>query len=401
MTATATKARPEKPAVGGSVTFEREALVRAFSVARRVIPRRTVLPTTALGWLQVGPGGARLRATDPGRGLWLDLDVGASAPGQVFETLLPVREWSRTLATMDSEMVTVRRDGDVVSLTSEGVSFTWKATREPADMPAWPEFTPRGRGEVPAAALCQAFHRGLFAVASDDSRPVLASLYLATSATAGRRVVSADGFRLCATPFPWAGGLGEVLIPAVAARQVVGLVAALKPETVGMEVSERYGGSSPVYGSEMLRFEIGPGCVLHEEGLAGSFPNYEQIIPETFGTAVTLPATAVSRGLRMLEGIAHEGSGIVRMSTNPEGLTLQSRSDDEYSGSVRLLAAVEGPPARIAVNWRYFANAMAAIEGDVRIELPETPSTQMVFRSVSDPGFVQVVMPMFVQWGDE
>lgn len=392
MTAIATTAGPEKPAAGGSVTFERKALVRAFSVARRVIPRRTVLPTTTLGWLQVGPGGARLRAHDPKRGLWLDLDVEGSVPGQVFETLLPVREWSRTLAAMDSEMVTIRREGGDVTLTSERVSFRWTATREPADMPAWPEFSARGRGEVPAAAVCQAFRRGLFAVASDDSRPVLTSLYLTTSAAAGRRVVTTDGFRLCATPFPWLDDLGEVLIPAPAARQVVGLASALQPETVAMEVSES---------GTFLRFEIGPGCVLHAEGRSGSFPNYERIIPETFATAVILPAVAVSRGLRMLEGIAREDEGIVRMSAGPDGLTLHSRWSDGYSGSVRLLAAVEGPAARTAVNWRYFADAMSAVEGDVRLELPETPGTPVVFRPVSEPGFVQVVMPMYVRGGDE
>lgn len=392
MTATATKERVDQPAVRGSATFDRLELLRACSKALRVIPRRPLIPTAALGWLRVHHDGyASLRATDPMRGLWLDLDLDASAPGQVFETLLPVREWIRTLAAMDSETVTIRSDGDVVYLEHGDVSFTWKVTRRPEDMPQWPTFTARGSATPPPGALLQAFQRALFSVSPDDTRPVLACLYLATGST-GRRLVSADGFRLTSTPFPWADELGDVLIPSSAANLVVSMLRTPKPKSTLFEVSES---------GSMVRFEIGSGCVLHAQAVVGSFPNYEQLIPETFGTTVTLPAPSVSRALRMLEQVALEGSRIVRMHVGPDGLTVESRDDDGGTGRVRLLAAVEGPPIRTALNWRYFTDVAAAIDGDLRLELPVSPANQMVFRSVSEPDFVQVVMPMYVQWGDE
>jgi len=389
--ATATKERSETAAVRGTVTFDRHELVQAFALATRVIPRRALLPTTRMGWLRVTPAGVTLRATDPLRGLWLDLALESTGPWAVFEALIPVREWRRTLSAMESDTVTISRDGDVVSLGNAGALFTFKPGREPEDMPQWPAFEVGRTGAAAGEAFVLAFQRGLFAVSPDDCRPVLACIYL-TSGEGGQRVVAADGFRLVSTPFTTDGDLGDVLIPATAARMVVGLVRSLKPIWVPLDVATT---------GAVLRFQIGERCVLHAEARAGSFPNYRQLFPTSYGTAVTVPAAAVARALRMLAHLAIEGSGIVRMRAAAEGLTLESRSDEEGTGRVRLLAAVDGPSCKIALSWRYLYDAMASLEGDVRMELPETPGAQMVFRSVSEPEFAQVVMPMWVRWGDD
>ena len=67
-----------------------------------------------------------------------------------------------------------------------------------------------------------------------------------------------------------------------------------------------------------------------------------------------------------------------------------------------MTAAVNGPEGQIAFNSRYLQDVLNVLSGSVALEMT-SPSSQGVFRPVdengiSEPGYVHVVMPMFVQW---
>lgn len=380
----------EEAAINGVVTFERDDLLRAFRLAVEVSPPRAAIQTDRLGALYVSPAGVTLGVRAHKDGLWLDIALDPIGEWTAFEAFVPVRYWLRALSAMDRGAVTIRRDGDVVALEQVGMKLRYSPGYEPRDLPTPPTFDVVRAGVADGWDLVRVFRMASRVASTDESRPVMASVYL-TSSDGVRWVVASDGYRLVRSPIAMDGDLGDVLVPVRAARAVARLTSAARAigVTIGVSADECW-----------LQFEVGPGCMLRSRAVLGTYPQYEHLIPTSYDTEVTLPAAAM---LRALGTMRHQGvtrlDG-VRMRAGSAGFEVEVK-DEDSSVAALLSATVEGPRARIAANWRYLRDALLFIDGDVRIELPGDSSSQMVFRPVAEPDCAYVLMPMFVAWEDE
>ena len=143
--------------------------------------------------------------------------------------------------------------------------------------------------------------------------------------------------------------------------------------------------------------------------IQGTFPNYNQLIPAEYNTKVTVNVDEFKRETRIAAIFARDGSGIIRLQMAPgEGgsqpgqLTISARADEIGDNEGKVDARVEGDASKIAFNSRYLQDVLNVLPGSVVLEMT-SPSSQGVFRPVdengiAEPGYVHVVMPMFVQW---
>ena len=142
--------------------------------------------------------------------------------------------------------------------------------------------------------------------------------------------------------------------------------------------------------------------------IQGTFPNYNQLIPAEYGTKVLVSVDEFKREARIAAIFARDGSGIIRLQMAPgDGgmpgqLTISARADEIGDNEGKIDARVEGDGSKIAFNSRYLQDVLNVLTGTVALEMT-SPSSQGVFRpvdenGVSEPGYVHVVMPMFVQW---
>ncbi|MES4792664.1 MAG: DNA polymerase III subunit beta, partial [Chloroflexota bacterium] len=143
--------------------------------------------------------------------------------------------------------------------------------------------------------------------------------------------------------------------------------------------------------------------------IQGTFPNYNQLIPAQFNTRVVVDVDEFRREARIAAIFARDGSGIIRLMMTPGEagmpgqLMISARADEVGGNEGQLDARVEGDASKIAFNSRYLQEVLNVL-GSGRVALEMTsPSAQGVFRPVDEngtpePGYVHVVMPMFVQW---
>lgn len=390
-TATATRRkRPEPktepaplPSVG-AVVLERKGLLAALRVASRIMPRRATLPCLAYALLKHVNGRVSLRAGS----LEVQYEVTlkqAEPLAADWEVLLPVRAWLPVLAALDVGTVRLSWADGVLHLESDTAKFTEPQLRADYVLPM--DFEAGERYVVDGQSLRTALNRVTFAVAGDDSRPILTSVYVGEFD--GRKsLMAADGFRLSIAALPGEGELPDVMIPAEGARLLARVAG---DDLVGLGVNPQ---------RTKLAAAIGAGVTVTMHLVQGTFPNISGLVRTECEHSVTVPAPALLRASKLLAPVALEGSGIVRFRASSDGLVASSTDHDGRNAEVRLLCPVEGEDGRIALNYRFFADAMRAIGGgEVRWEW-EAPSKQMVFRNVADPGHLQVVMPMFVQWED-
>ena len=158
---------------------------------------------------------------------------------------------------------------------------------------------------------------------------------------------------------------------------------------------------TPTKGQALFKFG---NVELVTQLVQGTFPNYSQLIPDSFDTRAVVDLAAFLGATRTASILARDGAGIVRLQVTegvddgPGKLSIVSTAEEVGENRGDVDAQVEGGEAKIAFNSRYLADVLAVLEQDsVALEVT-TPSSPGVLRPVGSDAYVHVVMPMFVQW---
>jgi len=245
--------------------------------------------------------------------------------------------------------------------------------------------------------LKNAINRVAFAAATEESRPVLTGVEVRLDGK-NFTLAAADGFRLAVQHGSLAEQVDqnvEVIIPARTLNEVGRLLGNL---TDSVEIL-----MTPGKGQILFRL---PDIELVSQLLQGSFPNYDQLIPQGYQTRAIFDLSEFLRATRSAAIFARDGSNIIRVEVVPEDTgssagkaLISARSEDVGDNNDRIdVESIEGDESKIAFNSRYLQEVLSVFErGQIALETT-TPSSPGVFRPVDSEDYVHVVMPMFVQW---
>lgn len=375
-----------------------ENLQRGLSIVGRAVATRSTLPITANVLLQTDRGRLKLAATD------LDISICAWIGAKIDEegaTTVPSRLIGDFVAQLPPATVSIEvpANGRQLRLECARNDSTINAM-DSEDFPRIPELRDGVSLQFDPKALRRAIERVEFAAATDDSRPVLTGVHLRSD---GPRLTlaAADGFRLAVSDITLAESPGEsveVIIPSRALRELSRLIGESN-EPVEMRINPQ---------RTQVLFAM-TDVEMVAQLIQGTFPNYNQLIPAEWNTRVVVNVDEFKRETRIAAIFARDGSGIIRLQMSPgEGggmpgqLTISARADEIGDNEGKLDARVEGDASKIAFNSRYLQDVLNVLQGSVALEMT-SPSSQGVFRpvdenGVAEPGYVHVVMPMFVQW---
>ena len=269
------------------------------------------------------------------------------------------------------------------------------------DFPAIPSVTEGVIVRVAPDVLRDAINRVAFAAATEDSRPVLTGIKVEISGDSFT-FAAADGFRLAV----YEGKLSEPIADAESLEFII-------PARALLEVNRLIGGQSdPVEftvtqqkSQAMFRMD---NVELVSQLIQGTFPNYKQLVPESYDTRAVVNQGAFLQATRTASIFARDGSGIVRLNVTTDDdeqavgkLLVSSRAEELGDNTGELDAQVEGDEAKIAFNSKYLSDVLDVLgDGEVAMETT-TPSSPGVIKPAADSEsytYTHVVMPMFVQW---
>ena len=374
-----------------------ENLQRGLSIVGRAVATRSTLPITANVLLGTDRGRLKLAATD------LDISISAWIGAKIDEegaTTVPSRLISDFVAQLPSATVTleVPNNGRQLKLECSRNDSTINAM-DAEDFPRIPEIRDGVTIPFDPRAVRRAIERVEFAAATDDSRPVLTGVHIKTD---GPRLTmaAADGFRLAVADVTLPESPSEsveVIIPARALRELSRLIGESN-EPVEMRINPQ---------RTQVLFAL-TDVEMVAQLIQGTFPNYNQLIPAEYNTRATVDVDEFKREARIAAIFARDGSGIIRLQFaqgeggQPGQLTISARADEIGDNEGKIDAKIEGDSSKIAFNSRYLQDVLNILSGKVALEMT-SPSSQGVFRpidenGVAEPGYVHVVMPMFVQW---
>ncbi|MQA00413.1 MAG: DNA polymerase III subunit beta [Dehalococcoidia bacterium] len=376
------------------LSCQQEDLHRGLSAVARAIPARTTLPITQHILLEAQDGAITLSATDAETiAITYRIEAEIEEPGSIT---MPSRLLSDFIATLPHDKISM-------SLAERSRQVNLSCARntasiggmDPDDFPPIPPVGDAGTVRMDADRLRRAITQTVFSAATDDSRPVLTGVHFAIS-DKQMRLAAADGFRLSVHTMDLDEETEEraIIVPARALGELGRLLGEATEGAVSMTFNQA---------NTQVQFDLGH-AKLMAQLIQGTFPNYEQLIPNQTTTQTVVLVKDFIRETRIASIFARDGSGIVRLIATPgEGgepgrLTIIARAEEVGDNEGELDAVVEGDEAKIAFNGRYLTDVLQVVDVD-RVAVETTsPSSPGVIRPIGDERFVHVVMPMFVQW---
>ena len=107
-------------------------------------------------------------------------------------------------------------------------------------------------------------------------------------------------------------------------------------------------------------FAIG-GVVLSSRLIEGQFPNYRQLLPETYEHELTLAGGEVTDVVRRISLLAQKNAPL-RLSFQPGELTVSAQTPDIGEARESLPVAFQGEPFEIGFNPEFLRDGLEGIE---------------------------------------
>jgi len=375
-----------------------ENLSRGLAVVGRAVASRATLPVTQNVLLSVDQSMLKLSATN--LEIAMTTWVGAMIEEEGSITV-PARLLTEFVNSLPNDKIDLELDeGSGLLEISSGNSKAHINITDAAEFPPIPTVDDGLAAEVDPLVLKNAITRVAFAAATEESRPVLTGVEIKLEESKFT-MAAADGFRLAVHHGALLKPVPEEVSVIIPARTMNELNRLIGDRDEPVEIL-----MTPERGQVMFRVRGGDTIEIVSQLLQGTFPNYEQLIPQSYATRAVMDLPTVLRAARTASIFARDGSNIIRMhlmpsaaDTEPPKVEISARSEEVGDNQDLVdLDEIEGEEGKIAFNSRYLLDVLSVLEkGKVALETT-TSSSPGVFKPTDSDDYIHVVMPMFVQW---
>ncbi|MCB9011600.1 MAG: DNA polymerase III subunit beta [Actinobacteria bacterium] len=327
----------------------KDVLSGALTAVGRATSSKTTVPVLGNVLLEALDGRVQLSATDMEISLRAPLDATIEEPGAV---VLP-RLAADIVRSMGNTTVTIEhRSGEgVVTVTGGTSSFTLNC-HQASEFPELPPDVGEGI-TLPAAPVVESADRVGKAASRDDTRPVLTGVLVRIEHDA-LTMVATDSYRLAVRQDTIEGGPAEplqALVPARALAEVQRIVNLAGTDTVEIVLTDTQG-------------IIRAGDVrLTTRLIDGQFPDYRQLIPESFEHNLVLDRQELQAVVSRIAVLAQRNTP-VRMRFEDGQLTVSATSEQLGEGTESVPVAFNDEPIEIGFNVEFLRAGIESIEGD-------------------------------------
>jgi DNA polymerase-3 subunit beta len=370
-----------------------ENLNQGLNIVGRAVATRTTLPITNNVLLATDEGRLKLVATN------LEMAISCWIGAKIEEEgsiTVPARLLTEFVGSLPSDTIDVQLSPQTKTLGLKCARFEARISGVDAkEFPPIPSVDDGIATSVEVEALHQGINQVVFAAATEESRPVLTGV-CAQFEGETLTLAAADGFRLAVHKLPVTNAVSEKTEVIIPARTLAELNRLSAEQEEAVEITLNPNKSQVLFRLKNIE--------LVSQLVQGTFPNYSQLIPQSYNTRVIVGVADFLRATKTASIFARDGSGIVRLvitpgsEKNPGKISVSARSEEIGDDVGEIDATVEGDEAKIAFNGKYLTDVLSVLhEAQVALETTN-PSSPGLIRPVGTDNYTHVVMPMFVQW---
>ena len=362
------------------LTCAKEELAEKLQVAGRGVSTRASVQILAGVLLRAASGQLSLSATDMEISLRVSLDAQVGDEGSV---VVPGRLLVDIVRLLPAGEVTIshRAEEGVVELVCGTASYRLH-TYAAEDFPRLPEIDASTAFTVDKEAFVDTIARVSRSASRDESRPVLTGVLVRFE---GDKLVMAatDSYRLSVKETVLPEGPGrevEAIVPARALAELVRIAQGGEPGSLQVGVQE----NQVVFGVDDVW--------LTARRIDGQFPNYKQLLPETFEAEVTMPREEFLDVVRRTSVLAQRKSPL-RLRFEDGELTVSAQTQDVGEARESLPISYSGETIEIGFNAEFLRDGLESVSDDsVRVKLI-SPLRPGLIHGESDD-FLYLIMPI-------
>jgi DNA polymerase-3 subunit beta len=363
-------------------SISRERFLSHLSVAARGVSTRSAIQTLSGILIRADSVGIELQATD----MELGIRVRAEATvGQEGAAVVPGRLLLDVVRSLPRDEVTLEHrsgEGDV-ELVSGPASFSLR-TLPLEDFPSLPEAGDAPPLRVPTTAFVATVGRVARAASRDETRPHLTGVLVSASENE-LRMVATDSYRLSVKETPLERSLDgslEANVPARTLQELGRIAAATSAEEITVVALE----NQAVFG-------VGD-VVLSSRLVEGRFPNYRQLLPESYEHELRLDTRELLDVVRRISLLAQKNAPL-RLGFTEGTLEISAQTPDVGRASESLPVPFAGEAFEIGFNPDFLREGLESAESDelvLKLISPLRPG--LIESGDTGSGFIYLVMPI-------
>jgi DNA polymerase-3 subunit beta len=330
-------------------------------------------------------GGILLRAEDGKLALGatdMEISLRASIDGQVSgdgAVVVPGRLLTDLVRLLPDETVTLtHEEGDGVLSVTSGSHSSRLNVYSAEDFPRLPPVDVQLH-TIAAPALLETIEKVARAASRDESRPVLTGILVRFE---GNRLIMAatDSYRLAVkeTELGESGPELDAIIPARALQELARLAAGADEVSLGVHENHVIFSAGDVW--------------LTSRRIDGQFPNYKQLLPETFEAEISTPRAPLLEVIRRAGVMAQRNAPLrLRFAEGELGVSAQTQDIGEAHESLPIDYA--GDALEIGFNPDFLRDGLEAVAGEsVQLKLINPLRPGLIV--APDESFWYLIMPI-------
>ncbi len=357
----------------------KQALVDCLGIVGKAVSSRTSIQVLSGVLLEATDEGIVLSATD------MEISLRAPLAGKVERSgslVVPARiaaDIARSLPV--GEVILEQSPGETqMEIRAAGSVFDLHSLPA-SDFPQLPVCL-GDRFEVSKAAFVETVDRVAPSASKDETRPVLTGVLIQFNKTSVR-MVATDSYRLSVKETPLQSSVAssvEVIIPARTLLELSRIAAAAPDETISILPTEN-----------QILFEVG-GISLVSRLIDGQFPNYRQLIPETFDHEVPVDHDELLEAVRRVGLLAQKNTPI-RMRFSDNTLSVSAESQDVGKAKETIPVQYTAEEIEIGFNPEFLEAGVASVKEQVVYLRFISPLRPGLVKGAGDD-FMYLVMPI-------
>ncbi|MBA2360670.1 MAG: DNA polymerase III subunit beta [Actinobacteria bacterium] len=363
------------------LSVSRETFLKQLGVAARGASTRTAIQTLAGVLIRLEEGSAELQATDADLGIRAGFDAEIESEGSVVVPGRLLLDVARSLP-QDSLSLEYRPSQQDVEVISGSACFHLR-TLPLEDFPKLPEADAGSALAVPAAAFVETIGRVARSASRDETRPHLTGV-LVTAEASDLRMVATDSYRLSVKETklssPLAGSL-EANVPARTLQELSRVASANGAEEIAVTALDN-----------QVVFTVGD-VVLSSRLVEGRFPNYQQLLPESYEHELRIDRGELLEVVRRISLLAQKNAPL-RLAFGEGSVEVSAQTPDVGEASESLPVPFKGEPFEIGFNPEFFRDGLESAETEELVLKLISPLRPGLIESGDDGGFIYLVMPI-------
>jgi DNA polymerase-3 subunit beta len=359
----------------------REALLADLQTVTRVATTRSAVQALSGIQVRAEAGGAELRGTDMEVGLRVPLEAEI---GQEGIAVLPGRLLLDVVRALPAARVSLelRATEQDVELRSGAATFHIRTLRA-EDFPPFPDPGEGAAVDVPGREFVATVNRVARSASRDETRPILTGI-LVSAAASELRMVATDSYRLSVKETRLESPLDgdfEANVPARALQELARVAQQADAERLTVSVRDN-----------QVLFRV-DGVILSSRLIDGQFPNYRQLLPETYDHELRLDAAELTDVVRRISLLAQKNAPL-RLAFAEGELTISAQTPDVGEARESLPVPFQGEPFEIGFNPDFLRDGLESVEAEQLVLKLISPVRPGLIEAGDESGFLYLIMPI-------